>query len=73
MQILKNFISSIENRLDVYDSTLKTNFSSLFDFTNLTDTTTKLFFSTLFDAIDYDNLSDNVLEFLYNYLYILYN
>lgn len=71
MQILKNFISSIENRLDVYNSTLKTNFSTLFDFTNLTDTTTKLFFLTLFDAIDYDNLSDNVLEFLYNYLYIL--
>ena len=37
----------------------------------MTDTTTKLFFLSLFDAINYDNLSDNVLEFLYDYLYIL--
>tara|TARA_X000000950_G_scaffold223962_1_gene269962 strand:- start:63 stop:971 length:909 start_codon:yes stop_codon:yes gene_type:complete len=71
MQILKNFISSIENRLDIYDSTLKTTFSTLFDFSDITDIRTKDFFLALFNDIDYDNLSDNVLEFLYNYLYIL--
>ena len=44
MQILKNFISSIENRLDIYDSTLKTTFSTLFDFSDITDIRTKDFF-----------------------------